>query len=75
LPPALRQSFAAVAAQRAPEEILVTVPLPGLWLSQQPAARDVREDPPGATEVDLGDDARGERRRGGRWRGGRADTA
>jgi hypothetical protein len=75
LPPPLRQSFASVATQRAPEEILVTVPLPGLWLSQQPAEREAREEPPVATEVDLGDEPRGERRLGGRWRGGRADTA
>ena len=75
LPPALRQSFGAMSAQRAPEEILVTVPLPGLWLSQQPAAREAREEPPVATEVDLSEEARGERRLGGRWRGGRADTA
>jgi hypothetical protein len=77
LPPALRQAFGggAMSPQRAPEEILVTVPLPGLWLSQQSAAREAREEPPVATEVDLGEEARGERRLGGRWRGGLADTA
>jgi hypothetical protein len=72
LPPALRDSFASLAAPRAPEEILVTVPLPGLWLSQQAAAREGGEEPPAVSEVDL-EEGR-ERRLGGRWRGGRADA-
>jgi hypothetical protein len=72
LPPALREPFASLATHRAPEEILVTVPLPGLWLSQQSAAREAGEEPPTASEVDV-EEGR-ERRLGGRWRGSRADA-
>lgn len=76
LPPGLRQAFSGMPPRHAPAEILVTVPLPGLWLSQQPAAQQAGEEPtPTLAEVDSEE---GRERRlggGGRWRGSRADTA
>lgn len=74
LPPAMRSRFAGLPAIRTPAEITVTVPLPGLWLSQQSAQRGAETAT--SSEVLPGDDQRvGERRLGGRWRADRsADT-
>lgn len=64
LPAPLRDRFAGLPAIRTPAEITITVPIPGLWLSQQSTHRTGGE--AAATEV-LPDDRR-ERRQGGRWR-------
>jgi hypothetical protein len=78
LPAQIRQRFAGLPVIRTPAEITVTVPLPGLWLSQQ-SAQQATSEIPTATEV-LPDDEGRERRLGGRWRASRnappaADTA
>jgi hypothetical protein len=70
LPPAMRSRFAGLPAIRTPAEITVTVPLPGLWLSQQSA--QAAGESATSTEVLPGDEQRmGERRLGGRWRADR----
>jgi hypothetical protein len=65
LPASIRSRFTGLPAIRTPAEITVTVPLPGLWLSQQAANA-------GATSTEiLPGDERGERRHGGSWRADR----
>jgi hypothetical protein len=71
LPAAMRDRFAGLPAIRSPAEITITVPIPGLWLSQQAASQN--GEAPAATEL-LPDDQR-ERRMGGRWRSDRAADA
>lgn len=70
LPAELRAAFRAAPTARSLEETIVTVPIPGLWLSQQPTPAAGEESAP-VTEVIPGDEGR-DRRLGGRWRGGRA---
>jgi hypothetical protein len=70
LPPELRAAFRAAPVSRTLEETVVTVPIPGLWLSQQPAQAAGEEAAP-ITEVIPGEEGR-DRRLGSRWRGGRA---
>jgi hypothetical protein len=72
LPTELRAAFRVPPATRTFEEAVVTVPIPGLWLSQQSAQGAVAEETP-ITEVMPGEER--DRRLGSRWRGGRADTA
>jgi hypothetical protein len=67
----MRDRFAGLPAIRSPAEITITVPIPGLWLSQQAASQNGAS--PAATEL-LPDDQR-ERRMGGRWRSDRAADA
>jgi len=75
LPASVRNRFAGLPAIRTPAEITVTVPLPGLWLSQQAAQQNGAEAPT-ATEVLPDEEQRvGERRLGGRWRADRAADA
>jgi hypothetical protein len=75
LPARIRDRFAGLPPIRTPAEITVTVPLPGLWLSQQRADQRASE-APRSTEVLPGDEQRaGERRQGGRWRPERAADA
>lgn len=64
LPAPLRDRFAGLPAIRTPAEITITVPIPGLWLSQQ--STNHTGGAAASTEV-LPDDRR-ERRQGGRWR-------
>lgn len=72
LPAPVRSRFVGLPAIRTPAEITITVPLPGLWLSQQPAQQNGAE-APAATEVLPDEEQRvGERRLGGRWRADRA---
>ena len=80
LPAELRAAFRASAPARTLEETVVTVPIPGLWLSQQPTPAAGEEGVP-VTEVIPGEEGR-DRRLGSRWRGSRgpgspptADTA
>lgn len=70
LPAELRAAFRATPPGRTFEEAVVTVPIPGLWLSQQPAQGSAEEAAP-VTEVIPGEEGR-DRRLGSRWRGGRA---
>jgi hypothetical protein len=72
LPRPMRDRFTGLPAIRTPAEITITVPIPGLWLSQQSASQNEGE-APASTEV-LPDDQR-ERRLGGRWRADRAADA
>jgi hypothetical protein len=81
LPDALRGGFGKIVATRPPDEIVVTVPLPGLWLSQQHAPAESGAVTPAVTEVLPDEDGR-DRRVGRGWRAGRgmgspptADTA
>ena len=81
LPEGLRGGFGKSVATRPPDEIVVTVPLPGLWLSQQHAPAESGAESPAITEV-LPDDEGRDRRVGRGWRAGRgtgspptADTA
>lgn len=76
LPADLRAVFRASAPARTLEETVVTIPIPGLWLSQQPAQPVAGEDATPVTEVIPGEEGR-DRRVGSRWRGGgsRADSA
>lgn len=70
LPAELRAAFRAAPTAQSLEETIVTVPIPGLWLSQQPTPAAGEESAP-VTEVIPGDEGR-DRRLGSRWRGGRA---
>jgi hypothetical protein len=72
LPAPMRDRFAGLPAIRTPAEITITVPIPGLWLSQQAASHNDAA-VPAATEVLPGDPR--ERRLGGRWRADRAADA
>ena len=74
LPAELRGAFRAAPVSRTLEETVVTVPIPGLWLSQQPAQPAAGEDATPVTEVIPGEEGR-DRRLGSRWRGGRAPGA
>jgi len=65
LPASMRDRFSGLPAIRTPAEITITVPIPGLWLSQQPAGHNGSAAPK-STELLPGD--QGERRMGGRWR-------
>lgn len=68
LPRTLRATFAAQATHRPIEEIAVTLPLPGIWLSQQDIGMDATTQ---AIETESDDVEPRERRLlGGRWRGG-----
>jgi hypothetical protein len=69
LPGPWRDAF-TTSATRTPEECMLTVPLPGLWLTQQAGAS---EEP---TTTDIGTEEEGrERRMGSRWGRRAADTA
>ncbi len=75
LPAPMRDRFVGLPAIRTPAEITITVPIPGLWLSQQ-ATQQRASETPTTTEVLPGDEQRiGERRMGGRWRADRAADA
>jgi hypothetical protein len=79
LPVELRASFRSAATPRTQAEAVVTVPIPGLWLSQQPAQPAAGEDATPVTDAIPGEEGR-DRRLGGRWRSGgggagRADSA
>jgi len=73
LPSELRAAFRAAPIARTLEETVVTVPIPGLWMSQQPAQAAGADAAP-ITEAIPGEEGR-DRRLGSRWRGGRADSA
>ncbi|MGH7613489.1 MAG: hypothetical protein ACREMW_05505 [Gemmatimonadales bacterium] len=81
LPEELRGGFARTIATRPPDEIVVTVPVPGLWLSQQHAPVESGAETPAVTQVVPDEEGR-DRRVGRGWRAGRgggspptADTA
>ena len=73
LPSELRAAFRAAPTARTLEDTVVTVPIPGLWMSQQPAQAAGAEAQP-VTEAIPGEEGR-DRRLGSRWRSGRADSA
>ncbi|HEY6222476.1 MAG TPA: hypothetical protein VIW26_01720, partial [Gemmatimonadales bacterium] len=66
LPAPLRDRFAGQPPIRTPAEITITVPIPGLWLSQQ-STNHAGAEAPGATELLPEDPAR---RTGGPWHPG-----
>ena len=72
LPSELRTAFRAAPVSHTLEETVVTVPIPGLWLSQQLAQAAGEEAAP-ITEVIPGEER--DRRLGSRWRGGRSPGA
>ena len=72
LPSELRTAFRAAPISHTLEETVVTVPIPGLWLSQQLAQAAGEETAP-ITEVIPGEER--DRRLGSRWRGGRSPGA
>jgi hypothetical protein len=80
LPEGLRGGFAKITATRPPDEIVVAVPLPGLWLSQQHAPAESGAEAPAVTEA-VPEEEGWDRRVGRGWRAGRgtapptADTA
>jgi hypothetical protein len=73
LPKELQESLAALREPAAQAEIVVTVPLPGLWLSQQSVAADGAGAHTSTGEVPSGEEGR-DLRLGARWRGTRGAT-
>lgn len=69
LPERWRPAFAGLP-EEAPQECALTVPLPGLWLTQQAAAGEA----PTTSEIET-EEAGRERRMGPRWGRRAADTA
>jgi hypothetical protein len=69
LPEQWRDAFTTTGTKAA-EECALTVPLPGLWLTQQASAGEE----PTTTDIGAGDEGR-ERRMGSRWGRRAADTA
>jgi hypothetical protein len=69
LPEQWRAPFSA-SGTRSAEECALTVPIPGLWLTQQAGASEA----PTTTDIGTGEEGR-ERRMGSRWGRRSADTA